>query len=157
MQSQPDGIEFHLLRDRFHAKLLEYDLKHSQKREIILRVLFETSLPLSVEEIYQKTRKQYPQIRIGMTTVYRTLWLLEECEMVSSVLFYDKGVRYQLIRETGTIYVFCDRCRSVERLYDELLQTYQETMSRLLHHLYKGSVLKIHGVCRQCQKHRYHP
>lgn len=151
MQSPSDGIEFVLLRDRFHAKLVEYDLKHSKKREVILRLLFETPLPLSVEEIYREALQKYPQNYIGMTTIYRTLWFLEECEMISSVVFHDKAVRYQLIRETLSLYLLCKRCHAIERVNDEQLQTSLETMSRLLNHIYKGSVLKIYGLCPQCQ------
>lgn len=146
----PSDDEFTLLCERFDAKRVEHNLKRSKKREIILRLLFETPLTLSVEEIYQEALKKYPQIYIGKTTIYRTLWFLEECEMVSSVVLHNKGVRYQLKRELYSMYLICNQCHEILQLNDHVIQKRQIEVVNFLNYIPKSATLKIYGICPQC-------
>ncbi len=152
MKSQQGAIEFTALFNLYQQNLKKHALKNSQKREIIFRILFEAKKPLSVEEILQFSLEQYPNSSIGMTTIYRTLWFLEECEMATAVILHGKYAQYQLKRDSYPIFLMCNLCHSVILLNDDVIQKRQIDIANRLNHLPRRATLKIYGVCVQCCK-----
>lgn len=72
MISYPDLLE------QFKALLKKNILKYTRQRELILKFLYENKEHYTPEEIYTLLKQQYPDINVGIATVYRTLTLLEE-------------------------------------------------------------------------------
>ncbi len=64
-------------------------------RQIILNVLTTTPKHLSAEEIFLLVHKKYAGI--GLATVYRTLDLLTDMNLISKFDFGDGRSRYELI------------------------------------------------------------
>ena len=79
----------------FKKILKDHGLKVTNQRIAVLEIFKEHSgVHLSVEEIYDFVKKDYPEI--GLATVYRTVQLLSELELIDKVNLDDGYVRYEI-------------------------------------------------------------
>jgi Fur family ferric uptake transcriptional regulator len=75
-------------------KCVEAGLKMTGQRRVILRVLSESEDHPSVETLYERAREQDPSISIA--TVYRTLNLLEQFDLVQRHEFKAESSRFEI-------------------------------------------------------------
>src|ERR1700687_4859418 len=80
----------------FHARIKERGLKSTGQRDDIARVFFGMGRHISSEELYAEVKKVNPHV--GYATIYRTLKLLKECELLSERHFDDIQTRYEAVR-----------------------------------------------------------
>src|SRR5512143_1168201 len=83
--------------DVFHARLRERGLKSTGQRDDIARVFFELRRHISAEELYAEVKKINPHV--GYATIYRTLKLLKECDLLSERHFDEGQARYEVAGE----------------------------------------------------------
>ena len=69
-------IAYPLLLEKFQTLLKENSLKFTKQRELVLKFLYENDGHFTPEDIYTLLKEQYPDVNIGIATVYRTLSLL---------------------------------------------------------------------------------
>lgn len=69
-------------------------LKMTEQRRVILRVLFHSDDHPSVEMVYQRAKESDPTISIA--TVYRTLHLLDEMNLVKRHDFRENYSRFEV-------------------------------------------------------------
>lgn len=72
----------------------ESGLKMTTPRRVILKILSEAEDHPSVEEVYERARQADPSISIA--TVYRTLSILEELDIVDRHEFNESFARYEV-------------------------------------------------------------
>ncbi|BAF70187.1 MULTISPECIES: Fur family transcriptional regulator [unclassified Nitratiruptor] len=125
-------------------------LKHSSQREQVLKVLFHAKEHLTPEEIYNKVKKENPNI--GLATVYRTLSLLEKEDMVSSVSFGHEGKKYELNRGEHHDHMICLECGKILEFYDENLEKLQEKIAEEHNFKLLTHQMNLYGICKECQK-----
>ena len=89
-------ISYAELLEKFKALLKSNALKFTKQRELILKFLYENKDHYTPEDIYMQLKQEYPDINIGIATIYRTLSLLEESDIVSSISFGSQGKKYEL-------------------------------------------------------------
>ncbi len=88
------------LVESLKEQLKEKGYKLTTQRRIILDVILENQgKHLSPEEIYEKVRGKFPEI--GLATVYRTLQLFEELNIIYKLNFNDGCSRYELNTNNG--------------------------------------------------------
>ena len=75
-------------------KCIDAGLKMTGQRKTILKVLDESDDHPSVEDVYERAKEQ--DSSISMATVYRTLNLLDELELVVRHDFNENFSRYEL-------------------------------------------------------------
>ncbi|MRI83041.1 MAG: transcriptional repressor [Nitratiruptor sp.] len=139
------GFEDYL--DELRDKIRRRGLKHSQQREEILKVLFHAKGHLTPEEIYARLRTS----GIGLATIYRTLALLEEEEMVRSISFDNEGRRYELNRGGHHDHLICLGCGAIVEFYDEALEQLQEKIARQAGFTLITHQLNLYGLCATCR------
>lgn len=142
-----------LLRKR----LKEKGLKVTHQRLLILSVLEQNSgRHMTAEDIYELVAGDYPEI--GLATVYRTLQLLWDMQLVDRISLDDGCVRYEIghLLEDETKHnhhhLICRSCGRVipfdADLLDDLEHHIEETAGfRVMDH-----ELKFYGLCRECVK-----
>jgi len=145
-------IDMSDLRRRFH----DMQYKMTPQRETILRTFIELQdQHLSAEDIYNIVRKRSPEI--GLATVYRTLELLNELEVLKKVDFGDGRSRYE-INEADTPHhhhhLICLSCGNVKEFEDDLLETLENAIAQKRKFLIVDHQLKIYGYCLECQQNR---
>jgi Fur family ferric uptake transcriptional regulator len=96
----------------FYQRLRERGFRLTPQREIILSVLHQVEGLVTAEEIHQKVREISQSIDIS--TVYRTLELLQDFHLVASVDPGDGQHRYELLELHGPhIHLVCQRCGKI--------------------------------------------
>ena len=74
-------------------RCLKKGLKMTEQRRVIARVLSEANDHPDAAEVYQRAADLDP--RISMATVYRTIRLFEDCNVLERLNFGDGRVRYE--------------------------------------------------------------
>ena len=82
-----ENLEYDALLEKFKKILRENGLKYTQQREVLLKTLYNNDEHFTPERLYFFIKETYPELNVGIATVYRTLNLLEEAEMVTSISF----------------------------------------------------------------------
>lgn len=147
--TRPRGIvmpdEFQI----FEAYLRRRNLKHSRPRNVILEVLLGSTGHLSAQELHDQVRQKNP--RIGFSTVYRNLRLLEECGLARSVDYGDGTQRYEPNRFQHH-HIICSSCsRTVEFLSPELESLLRQAQQRY-DFTPQSHAIRILSVCADCKK-----
>ncbi len=85
---------------RLEQLCIQRGLKMTEPRRIICRVLSEAHDHPDVEEIYRRASAIDP--KIGIATVYRTMRLYEEANIINRREFGDGRARYEEAREESS-------------------------------------------------------
>ena len=80
-------------RSRLEEMCIEKGLRMTEQRRLIAKVLSESNDHPDVETVYQRATKIDP--RLGLATVYRTLRLFEDANILESHDFGDGRSRYE--------------------------------------------------------------
>jgi len=133
-------------------KLLRVNrLKFTKQRELILEVIYNNRGHFTPENIYNLIKKNYPDVTLGIATVYRTLTLLEESGIVSSISFGVQGKKYEFGLTEHHDHLVCIECGSIEEFVDETIEKQQEKIAKKFDFEMRDHIMKIIGICKKCQ------
>ena len=144
-------ITYEKLLEKFKSLLKNNTLKFTKQRELILKFLYENSEHYTPEDIYMLLKKEYPEINIGIATVYRTLTLLEESGIASSISFGAAGKKYELGLKKHHDHLICTACGEIIEFFDETIEEQQEKIAEKFHFQMHDHTMKIVGLCENCQ------
>ena len=123
----------------------------TRTRRAVLSVLERAKYPLSASDLYERLRKA--KISIDLVTVYRTLSVLKELELVSQLELHQEGqFRYE-IRE-GREHHHHIRCRTCGKIADLLLcplKKLQALIEKETQFIVNEHSLEFSGLCPKCQ------
>lgn len=120
----------------------------TSQRRMILETIEKARGHISAEEIYEDIRKRYPSLNVS--TVYRTLELLNELGLVTETRMGDGRVRFHSAGHEHHHHLVCSKCGAVAELSEDTLAPLAESLSKKygfkadLHHL------AIFGCCKKC-------
>lgn len=145
-------VKYDELLERFREILRVNGLKQTQQRENILHTIYGFKGHFTPEDLYAKVQKTYPDQKIGIATIYRTLSLLESEKIVTSISFGVSGKKFEFgIREHHD-HMICDRCGKMIEFMDETIEKRQNLIAKRYNFLISGHMMQIHGVCENCQQ-----
>jgi Fur family ferric uptake transcriptional regulator len=128
--------------------------KLTPQREATVGVLLEKEKDhLSAEEVYMLVKEKSPDI--GLATVYRTLEILTELNIVNKISFNDGLARYDVRKEGAKHFhhhLLCIECGSIEEVHDDLLEDIERVVESRFHFIVKDHRLTFHGICKECQE-----
>lgn len=145
-------------QEKFKEMLKEKGLKVTNQRLLVLQVLAEhRDLHLTAEDIFELVKEDYPEI--GLATIYRTVQLLLEMQLVDRITLDDGCVRYEIgdSFEKGSEnkhhhhHLICRGCGKVEAFRDDLLEELEEYIEEKTGFLVMDHELKFFGQCRECR------
>lgn len=139
--------------EHIRQSLHHFGYKLTPQREAIATVLQETSsVYLSAEEVYLQVKAKNADV--GLATVYRTLEILTEIELIDRVMFEDGLMRYRLMyekKEQSQYLLLCMQCGvTVELNYQEIQTCFKEYPFYI-----QQTSLTIPGLCRECYQHQH--
>ena len=134
---------------RFATWLRESGLRLTPQREMVLLVMHDLEGHASVEEIYALVQER--SSAVDVSTVYRTLELLQELHLVAAVDLGDGQSRYELLSVHGPHHHL--QCRSCGKLLwieqAELGPLVAELTARWAFQPELGHLI-IPGICAEC-------
>ena len=116
-------------QEKFKEMLKEKGLKVTNQRLLVLQVLAEHGDEhMTAEDIFELVKEDYPEI--GLATIYRTVQLLLDMQLVDRIMLDDGCVRYEigdfLDEQEGHRHhhhhLICTECGNVSAFRDDLLE-----------------------------------
>ena len=127
-----------------------------QRRSIVDTIIKNEGKHLTAEEIYDEVKRDCPEI--GLATVYRTILLLEELNVISRLDLNDGCSRYEIVHSDETHrhhHLICNICHKVMEVQDDLL----EELENNIEDNYKFKILdhsvKFYGICEECENKKH--
>ncbi len=144
--------EYQEILEDFKQLLRSSKLKYTKQRELILQIIYDNDDGhFTPEDIYNLIKKSYPKVKLGIATVYRTLTLLEEANIVSSISFGVQGKKYEFGLKDHHDHLVCLKCGRIEEFFDKTIEKQQEKIAKKFNFKMTGHIMKITGVCSVCQ------
>lgn len=144
-------------QDRFKTLLKEKGLKVTMQRIEILEALEDRpDEHLTAEEIYEFVKEKDPDI--GLATVYRTIQLLAELNLIDKLNLGDGFVRYEIGRQSddGRIHhhhhLVCLNCGSVLTFQGDLLEALEHHIEETMGFEVVDHEVKLLGYCNECKE-----
>lgn len=145
-------IEYNKLLSDFKQLLKANGLKFTIQREVILEMLYNSDEHLTPEGLHHLIQQKHPDLNTGIATVYRTLSLLEDSEMVTSLSFGAQGKKYELGAKDHHDHIICTGCGSITEFVDEAIEQRQKKISEELGFVMQEHSMQIYGICKICQE-----
>jgi len=145
-------VAYKQLLSDFKALLKKNNLKFTIQREVILETLYNSDEHLTPESLHNLIQEKFPNLKIGIATVYRTLSLLEESDMVTSLSFGAQGKKYELGAKHHHDHFICNMCGSIIEFVDEQIEERQRKIADELGFDMQDHSMQIYGICKECQQ-----
>jgi Fur family ferric uptake transcriptional regulator len=141
--------------ERIKKKVQESGYKLTLQRRAVVDVIINNEgKHLTIEEIYDIVKESCPEI--GLATVYRTILLLEQQNIVTKLNIGDNCNRYELVHieeEHQHHHLICRKCKNVIEVDDDLLETLEANIEKKYKFRIQDHTLKFYGLCSECLKH----
>lgn len=144
-------VEYNKLLSDFKQLLKENGLKFTIQREVILEMLYNSDEHLTPEGLHHLIQEKHPELGTGIATVYRTLSLLEDSEMVTSLSFGAQGKKYELGAKDHHDHIICTSCGNITEFVDEEIERRQREITEALGFVMQEHSMQIYGICKNCQ------
>jgi len=146
------NISYDDVLENFKKLLRQNNLKYTAQRELILNIIYNNSGHFTPEDIYNLIKENHPDIKLGIATIYRTLTLLEDANIVSSISFGTQGKKYEFGLKEHHDHLVCLECGGIEEFFDDTIEKQQEIIAKKFNFKMTNHVMKITGICEACQK-----
>jgi Fur family ferric uptake transcriptional regulator len=119
---------------------------------VILRAIASSQSHFIPEELKTKIASEFKGYVVGTATIYRTLSLLEEAGIVTSVSFGANGKRYEFGLKDHHDHMICNVCGEMIEFMDEAIEERQKKIAAEQGFKIVSHAMQIRGVCKNCQK-----
>ncbi len=129
-------------------KKLGYRL--TPQRMMIVSAIENSNDHISAEEIYSQVVDKYPNVNIS--TIYRTLELLEQLGLVTKTDLGGGRVRYHPADKGHHHHLICQECGAIIDLNESVLSSLKDALLREYNFIADLRHLGIFGRCVKCRK-----
>ncbi len=136
----------------FKALLKSNNLKYTSQREAILKTLYDHPDHFTPENLYMLVKEKYPDLNTGITTVYRTLNLLEDNNIATSISFGSAGKKFELGNKPHHDHLICEKCGDIVEFENEEIEKLQEKIAKMHDFKLTNHLMQLYGICKACQK-----
>ena len=135
------------VRNRFCEHLAQRGLRRTRERLAILESLYDTKGHTDVEALYFRLKKEGHAI--SRATVYNTLHLLMDCDLVVRHQFSSNSAKYEAsYRYWQHDHLICMDCQRVLEFCDPRIQNIQDLVADIYQFEIKHHALNLYGHCR---------
>ena len=131
-------------------KLKKLGYRLTPQRLMIASAIENSDDHISAEEIYSQVVDKYPNVNIS--TIYRTLELLEQLGLVTDTDLGGGRVRYHPADKGHHHHLICQECGAVMDLDESVLSSLKDTLLRECEFIADLRHLGIFGRCVKCRK-----
>lgn len=142
------------LLNKFKTTLKEKGYKVTLQREKILDTVIKNEhKQLTSEEIYNIIKNDYPNM--GIATIYRTMHIFEDANIVCKFDNDENGVRYELIdinEKYQHPHFICKKCGEIFAVKDFNLNLIENELKKNYKFEIVNYDVKVYGICPKCSK-----
>ena len=149
-----ENIEYDALLERFKRVLRDNGLKYTKQREVLLQTLYNNSEHFTPEQLYLYIKERHPGLNVGIATVYRSLNLLEESGMATSISFGAQGKKFELANKPHHDHMICRQCGVIVEFEDQIIEKRQLAIAKEHGFKLTGHIMQLYGVCSECNKQK---
>lgn len=117
-------------------------MRNSKQRDLILKIVAESTSHLTAEEIYKECRKQIPNISLG--TIYRNLNVLVNLNCIDKLRTEDGKDHFD--KKIEHHHFICEKCKKIIDIYDLSFPKYET----ILGHKVTNQTVILKGICKDC-------
>ncbi|HAJ57073.1 MAG TPA: transcriptional repressor [Candidatus Omnitrophica bacterium] len=127
------------------------NLKHSGRRDAILKIFLKSEKHLTVDELFQLARKASPGI--GYATIYRTLKHFCASGLCREFKCEDGFTRYEhLYGHEHHDHLICTQCGKFVEVVHPSIEKLQAQIAEREGFILTKHKLELYGVCKNCRK-----
>jgi Fur family transcriptional regulator, ferric uptake regulator len=130
--------------DRIEKLCLEKNMRMTEQRRVIARVLSSATDHPDVEELHRRAHAVDPHISIA--TVYRTVRLFEEAGIIDRLDFRDGRSRYEEHTDEHHDHLIDMKSGQVVEFVDDEIEALQVAIARKLGYKLVDHRLELYGV-----------
>lgn len=124
-------------------------LKLTRQRQAVVNEIFNGAGHFEAEELVERLKGN--RTRVSRATVYRTLDLLRECQLVEKLDFGTQRSYYEHVSPNAHHdHLICIRCGNVIEFHNEALETLQREICGNFGFKDSYHSLRIFGHCSKC-------
>ncbi len=146
-----ESLTYDELLETFKTILKTNGFKFTAQREAILKTLYENPDHFTPENLYLLVKEKYPNLNTGITTVYRTLNLLEENKLATSLSFGSQGKKFELGNKPHHDHLICESCGKIIEFEDEQIEILQSKIAKRHDFKLTNHLMQLYGLCKNCQ------
>jgi Fur family ferric uptake transcriptional regulator len=133
-----------------HEILRETGHRLTPQRMLVIEALHNADKHISAEELFKQLHRRYPYANIS--TVYRTLELLKELNLVTEADFGEGRVRYHVAEKGHHHHLVCHSCGKIIDLDESALHPLSNTLLQTYGFDADLRHLAISGECSKCRR-----
>lgn len=136
------------VRESFTSFLKRRNQRQTPERFSVLEEAYATGDHFDADELYLRLRKK--DVRVSRATVYNTLDLLMECELVIRHQFGKNQAKYErAFSYRQHDHLICMDCNEIFEFCDPRLQSIQEMVADIFNFEIKSHSLNLYGQCQR--------
>lgn len=131
-------------------RISEAGHKVTSARRVMVEVILRRSGYFTAADIYEDIKHAAPGV--GRATVFRTLDLLNEIQLVEKIHQGDGCHRYVVCQTQHHHHLVCSSCGSTSDFDECTLNDLFQQLAQQMRFRIRGHWLEIFGVCENCQE-----
>lgn len=147
-----ENMEYDNLLSKFKEILKINGLKFTSQREVVLKTLYNSNDHFTPESLYLLIKERHGELNVGIATVYRTLNLLEESKIVTSITFGAQGKKFELANRPHHDHLICKSCGKIIEFHNDEIERLQVEIAKSNNFILTSHLMQLYGVCSECKK-----
>jgi len=146
--SRLSSEQIELVRNRFYDYLRMQNLRQTAERSSIFEAVYETDDHFDADELYVRLRGN--NVAVSRATVYNTLELLVDCNLVVRHQFGNKQAKYERsYRYWQHDHLICLDCNKLFEFCDPRIQTIRDMVSDVFDFEISQHSVNMYGHCKK--------
>lgn len=130
--------------------LTQKGCRNTKSRKAVISALEKSEMPVSAEDIFLSIKKS--GIPANLSTVYRTLELMETKGLTEKTIMNDGKARYRLTTAVHRHHLICTCCHKIVPINICPLEKLTREVSEETNFDITGHRLELYGLCPDCKK-----
>lgn len=147
--TNPDRREIEQRMARFERLCRDAGVRLTHQRIEIFREVARAADHPNAEMVYRRVRQRIPTV--SLDTVYRTLWLLNEHDLINTLGPSRDRTRFDANLARHHHFV-CVRCGSTRDFYSEAFDDLELPASAKALGRVETTLVEVRGICRECSR-----
>ncbi|MEA2071112.1 MAG: Fur family transcriptional regulator [Asgard group archaeon] len=129
--------------------LRESNKKITPQRLAICEFILDNKKHFSAEEIFDNIRKRYPSI--SRATIYKTLSLLKELDIVKELCFSGEPAKYDTNTDLHAN-IICANCHKIRNYESQLIENFWEDLTKEIGKEPVNHRIDFFIICEDCKE-----